>query len=86
MTDGEFNTQYVDANGNSATQARQLCANMDPDVIVYSVAFMSPPAAEALLRECATSGEHFFVASNGGALRAAFEQIARSINNLRLTN
>lgn len=92
MTDGEFNTQYVDANGSSATQARQLCANMkgtdplDPDVIVYSVAFMSPPSAEALLRECATSGEHFFVASNGSALRGAFEQIARSINNLRLTN
>ncbi|HSE80034.1 MAG TPA: pilus assembly protein TadG-related protein [Alphaproteobacteria bacterium] len=92
MTDGEFNTQYVDANGSSATQARQLCAKMKgpdpakPDVIVYSVAFMSPPAAEALLKECASPGEHFFIASNGGALRDAFRKIATSINNLRLTN
>ena len=87
MTDGEFNTQYVDATGSSGTQARQVCAQMKAaGVVVYAVAFMSPPAAEALLKDCASSGAHFFSASAGSDLRAAFQQIAISINNLRLTN
>lgn len=86
MTDGEFNTQYVRGNGSSATQARALCENMkEAGVVVYSVAFMAGSAAEALLRECATSPGHYFPASNGVALKAAFQSVGRSLTDLHLT-
>lgn len=86
MTDGEFNTQYVRANGTSSEQALSLCGNMkDKDVVVYAVGFMSPPTAEAMLRQCASSADHYFSAANGTELRSAFQAIAMSLNNLRLT-
>lgn len=86
MTDGEFNTQYVAANGNSATQAKALCQNMkDEGVEVYTVGFMAGSAAEAMLRECASSPAHYFTASNGAALSSAFRAIGRSLTDLHLT-
>ncbi len=86
MTDGEFNTQYVSGNGNSSSQALNLCEEMkDKDVVVYSVAFQSPTSAANLLRSCATSEDTFFNANDGDELRAAFQSIAANLNNLRLT-
>lgn len=86
MTDGEFNTQYVAANGSSATQARALCANMkDEGVIVYAVGFMAGRPAERLLSECATSPAHYFTASSGTALRQAFQAVGQSLTDLHLT-
>ncbi len=86
MTDGEFNTQYVGANGSSSNQARGVCGEMkDKGVVVYSVAFQSPSAAESLLRNCATSENHYFNARDGEELRGAFQSIAANLNNLRLT-
>lgn len=86
MTDGQFNTQYVSANGSSDAQARALCSAMKgDDVVIYAVGFMSPPAAEALLQNCASTADHYFNASNGEELRAAFIEIAHQLNNLRLT-
>lgn len=86
MTDGEFNTQYVNANGDSATQARRVCAEAKGhNVVIYSIGFQSPAAAETLLKDCATSPEHFFSANNGIELRQAFVVIAQQLNKLRLT-
>lgn len=86
MTDGEFNTQYVRANGTSSEQALSLCGNMkDKGITVYAVGFMSPAPAQAMLRQCASSADHYFSASNGAELRSAFQAIAMSLNNLRLT-
>ncbi|WP_439543574.1 vWA domain-containing protein [Hyphomicrobium sp.] len=86
MTDGEFNTQYVSGNGASATQARSLCTNMkDEGIIVYSVGFMAGSAAERLLKDCATSPAHYFPASNGDALKTAFNAIGQSLSNLHLS-
>jgi Flp pilus assembly protein TadG len=86
MTDGEFNTQYVSANGSSSTQAKALCQNMkDAGVEVYTVGFMAGSAAEKMLRECASSPAHYFTASNGAALSAAFRTIGRSLTDLHLT-
>jgi Flp pilus assembly protein TadG len=86
MTDGEFNTEYVSANGASATQARSLCTNMkDEGIIVYSVGFMAGSAAERLLEDCATSPGHYFPASNGDALQTAFNAIGQSLSNLHLS-
>jgi Flp pilus assembly protein TadG len=86
MTDGEFNTQYVNANGNSDAQARNICSEAKKrNVIVYSIGFQSPAQAEALLRNCATSADHYYSAKDGGELREAFVEIAKQLNNLRLT-
>lgn len=86
MTDGEFNTWYVGANGNSDAQARKLCTEMKKEnVTVYAIGFMSPASAEAMLKHCASSENHFFNASNGNELRSAFIEIANQLNNLRLT-
>jgi Flp pilus assembly protein TadG len=86
MTDGKFNTHYISGNGNSTAQALNACDEMkDKGVIVYSVAFQAPASAEATLRDCATSNDTYFNASNGEELRLAFKSVAADLNNLRLT-
>ncbi len=86
MTDGEFNTQYVAANGSSADQALRICDEVKgKDVVVYAVGFQSPAEAETLLKSCASSPETYFSAKDGGELRLAFIEIAKQLNNLRLT-
>jgi Flp pilus assembly protein TadG len=92
MTDGEFNTSYHNGamNETSAEQALDICANIkDPaftegKVVIYSVAFQSPPEAEATLKACATSPTHYFSAGNGAELRAAFQDIAKRLQSLRI--
>lgn len=88
MTDGEFNTEYVRGNGNSAAQARRICTeakDTDRNVVIYSIGFQSPAAAETLLKDCASSPHHYFAANNGTELRQAFVEIAQQLNKLRLT-
>lgn len=86
MTDGEFNTEYVAANGSSSAQARALCRNMkNEDVIVYTVGFMANSTAERLLKDCASSPLHYFPASDGEALKRAFSLIAQSLSDLHLS-
>ncbi len=92
MTDGEFNTSYHNGpeNGTSAMQALDICnaiknpAVTEGSVVIYSVAFLSPPAAEATLQACATSPSHYFSADNGTELRAAFQDIAKRLQSLRI--
>lgn len=92
MTDGEFNTSYHNGNPNetSADQAIAICdaikdpANTGSNVVIYSVAFQSPPEAEATLQACATSPSHFFIADNGAELRNTFQDIAKRLQNLRI--
>lgn len=92
MTDGEFNTSYRNGpeNETSAEQAIEICdAIKGPDitsgnVVIYSVAFQSPPEAEATLRSCATSPSHFFIADNAAELRNTFQDIAKRLQNLRI--
>lgn len=86
MTDGEFNTWYDNANGNSSKQAKKLCAQMKKKgVVVYSVAFKAPKSAEKMLKKCASSERHYFNATNSAALRGAFQEVARSLTRLRLS-
>lgn len=92
MTDGEFNTSYHNGNPNetSSEQAIDLCDNIKSPaltggkVVIYSVAFLSPPEAEATLQSCATSPSHYFSADNGTELRAAFQDIAKRLQSLRI--
>ncbi|MCB1474107.1 MAG: VWA domain-containing protein [Rhodobiaceae bacterium] len=88
MTDGQFNTWYVNGNGASGAQAKKVCKEAkDKGVIIYSVAFQAPASAQNLLKKCATSEtQHYFNATTGEALKNAFEAIAIEIRNLRLSS
>ncbi|HMQ58309.1 MAG TPA: pilus assembly protein TadG-related protein [Rhizobiaceae bacterium] len=75
---------------NSEQYALKLCESMRANgITVYTIAFAAPTQAAAMMKACATpdtSGETFFFdAKNGAQLTAAFEEIARNIQKLRLT-
>lgn len=86
MTDGEYNTQYL--NDGSTSQARAICANMkDSGIEIYTVGFQvgSIPSAIETLEGCATAPGNFYKADDGDALRAAFRDIALKASTLRLS-
>jgi Flp pilus assembly protein TadG len=86
MTDGEFNTAYESANGNSFEQSEQLCTNMKrAGVIVFSVGFQAPSSALQVLRGCASKPTYFYDAQSGDELRGSFKRIANELTALRLT-
>lgn len=85
MTDGIFNTAYE--NGVSDYQAVEICDSMKSnDILVYSVGFQAPSGAEATLKSCASTDDHYFKANDAEELRAAFISIAKQLSNLRLSN
>jgi len=73
MTDGE-NTKLV---YDSATRA--VCDKArSSEVIVYTIAFMAPPAGQDLLKYCATTAEHYFAAEDTADLVEAFKVIGET--------
>lgn len=86
MTDGDFNSEYHWELGSSRSQAEDLCDNIkDKNVTIYSVAFQAPPSGEAVLEYCATDSSTFFDPSNGQELTQAYQAIATSISDLRIS-
>ena len=86
MTDGAFNTVGDYDNGSSSWQARQICeAIKEEGIIIYSVAFQAPSSGEDVLRDCASGEENFFTPQDGEQLTDAYQSIATSISDLRLT-
>ncbi|MFV0298611.1 MAG: hypothetical protein ACK5JT_21120, partial [Hyphomicrobiaceae bacterium] len=96
MTDGEFNTSYLPGSGFNSTrisvagsspkQAQQLCESMKNDgILVYTVAFQAPAAAQSLLSSCATSQASAFSANTNDELIAAFRTIAERLSALRIS-
>ena len=88
MTDGEFNTSYLNgrANRTSSTQAQRLCENMKAEGIqLYSVAFQAPSSAQRTLKACASSTGHYFNATNGDELIRTFKDIAVRLSKLRIS-
>ena len=87
MTDGEFNEQFFDSQGNSTSQAETLCdAIKADDVIIYAVAFQAPWAGREVLEHCASGPEFFFNADNGQELMESYDAIATSISDLRIAH
>jgi Flp pilus assembly protein TadG len=75
-------------NGTGFAQAAQICDAMKAQgIVVYTVGFDLGGVAGAaeVLEDCATSQAHFFNADNGAELRSAFQEIARAIQQLRIT-
>ena len=77
-------------NGKPYEQARAYCDAMNDDstgIVVYTVGFGITEGSNAanVLRYCASSADNYFLAANASDLSDAFEQIARNISQLRLT-
>lgn len=65
------------ANATSQSQALSVCSAMKgKGITVYTVGFMVGTNEKTLLTSCATSPEHFYDASDGAQLLAAFTDIA----------
>lgn len=72
-------------NGASNDQAATLCTKIKAKGIeVYTVGFQVSSAAKTRLKTCATDSSHYYDATSGDALRAAFRDIALKISILRL--
>ncbi|MEM9550722.1 MAG: TadE/TadG family type IV pilus assembly protein [Pseudomonadota bacterium] len=66
-------------------RTRTMCNTAkEKQVIVYTIAFEAPSGGEAVLRDCASSPNHFFDVE-GLEISDAFASIASSIRKLRLT-
>ena len=86
MTDGAFNTVGDNSNGNSTWQAKQLCDGAKAAGIrIYSVAFQAPEAGRDVLQYCSSGSDFFFRPENGQQLQDAYQSIASSISDLRIT-
>lgn len=99
MSDGKFNRAFSvegympkshgysgAANGTSEEQALALCNGMKAKGIeVYTIGFEVNSSAEQLLRDCATSSSHMFLANSGYELMKIFKGIGERSLSLRLT-
>jgi hypothetical protein len=89
---GNEHSACASPNGNSFTQAQNLCNAMKAapnNIIIYTVAFLhggADPAAQAILANCATDAAHAYVPTDGTSLTVAFQQIAADLNKLRISH
>lgn len=87
------------SNPSTSTQARaaidaltqESCENAKKDLTIYTIGFSTPgdpidAQGLALLKSCATSAAHAFVANDEKSLIDAFKAIGAGIGELRLTN
>lgn len=102
MTDGEFNLGFDGAllvhevYGSvaalrSVPRAKLLCAEMrKAGIEIFTIGFKLQPQHRDVMRSCATpdtgGSKHFYDTANGEELNAAFNEIARNIERLALTN
>lgn len=87
MTDGQFNTVYETAMGDSNAQAKKMCEKMrEKDVVIYAVAFQAPTEAKTTLKDCTANDARFFDAANGTELQAAYAAIASQLSALTLVD
>jgi Flp pilus assembly protein TadG len=74
-------------NGKALAQATNLCTGIkNANIEVFTVGFQVNSTARTFLTGCATDASHFYDATTGDALKAAFRDIALKISTLRLTN
>ena len=82
MTDGTHYDTTPYTVGQADTIYRNLCTAMkNENYTLYTVSFKAPPAAKALLKNCASSDSHFIDANNDDQLRDAYTSIARQIGD-----
>ena len=84
-----YNAYYSYVPIVDGTQADQrlstICAQArDADITVFAIGFEAPNEGQAAMRDCASSPSHYFPVE-GLEISDAFQAIARTINQLRLT-
>ncbi|MEE9380164.1 MAG: VWA domain-containing protein [Hyphomonadaceae bacterium] len=85
MTDGNFNSYNASGQGNSQSQAEDLCdAIKDEGILIYAVAFQAPSSGEAIMEYCASGAEFYFDPADGDELEDDYRAIATSISDLRI--
>lgn len=86
MTDGAFNAEIYPGQGDSDDQARDLCDNMKlKDVKIYAVALNAPDEGKSVLSYCATGPDYYFEPETAAELTEAYQKIATSISDLRIS-
>ena len=88
-TDGSGNlVRDMDVNLRAtcdAFKAREAEMASGSNLRIYSIAFEAPPAGQAIMQYCASSGHYFFIPETGGVTIAdVFGTIAKSIESLRM--
>ncbi|MFT5342881.1 MAG: Flp pilus assembly protein TadG [Paracoccaceae bacterium] len=84
------NDWYYDVRSSVGTTTKNarthaICeAAKNNSVLIYTIAFEAPSDGEVVLKDCASSASHFFSVS-GVEIVHAFDAIASSIRQLRLT-
>ncbi|MCU0819840.1 MAG: VWA domain-containing protein [Beijerinckiaceae bacterium] len=84
LTDGE-NTQHRWAGGSNGIDDRMrlICTNVkNTGITVFTVRVINGDAN--LLRDCATSPNHYFNVTNANQLKPVFEQIASAMSKMRI--
>ena len=99
MTDGSFNTVYVNGGAGcppqgdplAAAEALKMCdAIKAQGVQIYTIGLRlsgepDPAFAKGTLAACASDAKHALLAEDGAELKNAFKEIAVQLNNIRLT-
>ena len=63
-----------------------LCGNMkDKDIVVYTIAVQVSAGVKTMLQRCATNTDHYFPVESASGIGDAFQKIASSIANMRIT-
>src|SRR6056297_3955355 len=84
-----YNAYYayetIVSNTEVDSRLSTLCSETrDADVTIFSIGFEAPDQGQAAMRDCASSPSHYFPVE-GLEISDAFQAIARTINQLRLT-
>jgi uncharacterized protein YegL len=80
--DGVFDARTVQA----CNEVKSASTDPDKPILVYTITFGSlSSSTEDLMRDCATSPEHYFNAPTNAQLEAVFEQIGTEISELYLS-
>lgn len=89
LADGKINTSNntATAQTNLDTRLQNVCTNMKNDgIIIYTIALGSDGANNTTLTQrCPANGGFSVTATNPAGLQAAFDEIAKSLMALRLT-
>ncbi|GHA91317.1 hypothetical protein GCM10009069_13120 [Algimonas arctica] len=95
MTDGENTRAKKGIMHNQAGQnykadqmTRDLCeAVKDENIMIYTIAYeVNDTSTRSLLENCATIKANYYNARNAGQLRKAFEDIANTLNDVRISS
>lgn len=80
-----YASEQISWQSRADERALALCnASRTAGIVIFTIGFEAPSGGQNLMRACASSASHYFDVS-GVEISEAFSAIARTINQLRLT-